>query len=80
MSSDKIYYKYVIECYQQITDERYIELYDSKEELQQGLKELVERDYDDSTVRKEIFEQIENKDIYAEGYEYIKIYETAIKF
>ena len=69
---------FVIETYDWFTDEKYIELYSSYEELENGLQEMAERELWENT--QEIFRALENEQEFSEGYEYIKIYETAIKF
>ncbi|MDN6196320.1 MAG: hypothetical protein L0L22_16570 [Staphylococcus equorum] len=73
-----IKYYFAIETYDWFTDEKYIELYSSHEELKKGLQEMAERECWDNI--KEIFQILEDEKIFSEGYEYIKIYETAIKF
>lgn len=70
--------KWCIESYQGFTDEKYIELYDSKEELWQGLDYMSIREQwtDD---KEEIFEDLEEDGEWAWGFDYIKIYQADIK-
>ena len=69
--------KWCIESYVGDTDSKYIELYDSKEKMWQGLKEMSNREgWEDE---EEIFHDLEEDNEWAWGFDYIKIYQSDIK-
>lgn len=70
--------KFVIESYTGFTDEKYLELHDTKEDLWQSLEEMaVREDWIDD--KKEIFDDLKNEGEHAQGYDYIKIYKSYVQ-